>query len=69
VRNEEWLTANGRRSGMANAKAVFIGEIAQLGGVAAMVAGLVMSLHHWPVAVALIGGGTAYVVGKKLRAQ
>jgi len=54
---------------MANAKAVFIGEIAQLGGVAAMVAGLVMSLHHWPVAAALIGGGTAYVVGKKLRAQ
>lgn len=69
MKNEEWLTAKGRRSGMANAKTVFIGEIAQLAGVAAVVAGLVMSLHHWPVAAALLGGGTAYVVGKKLRAQ
>ena len=69
MRNEERLTASVRRSGMANAKTVFIGEIAQLAGVAAVVAGLVMSLHHWPVAAALLGGGTAYVVGKKLRAQ
>ncbi len=69
MRNEEWLTASVRRSGMANAKTVFIGEIAQLAGVAAVVAGLVMSLHHWPVAAALLGGGAAYVVGKMLRAQ
>ncbi len=52
---------------MTNPKAVFVGEIVQLAGVAAVVAGLVMSLHHWPVAAALIGGGTAYVVGRKLR--
>ncbi len=52
---------------MTNPKTVFIGEIVQLSGVASVVAGLVMSLHHWPVAAALIGGGAAYVVGRKLR--
>jgi len=52
---------------MTNPKVVFAGEIAQLAGVVAVVAGLVMSLHHWPVAAALIGGGVAFLVGKKLR--
>ncbi len=41
---------------MANAKAIFIGEITQIAGVAAIVAGVVLSLHHWPAAAALIGG-------------
>jgi hypothetical protein len=54
---------------MPNSKLIFIGEVAQVAGVAAMVAGLVLSLHHWPAAVALIGGGAAFYVGKKLRAQ
>ena len=54
---------------MANAKLIFIGEVTQVAGVAAVVAGVVLSLHHWPAAVALIGGGTAFYVGKKLRAQ
>ena len=54
---------------MANAKLVFIGEVTQISGVAAVVAGLVLSLHHWPAAAALIGGGVAFYVGKKLRAQ
>ena len=54
---------------MANAKAVFIGEVTQIAGVAAMVAGVVLSLHHWPAAAALIGGAVAFYVGKKLRAQ
>ncbi len=54
---------------MPNAKLIFIGEITQVAGVAAMVAGLVLSLHHWPAAAALIGGGTAFYVGKRLRAQ
>ena len=54
---------------MANAKTIFIGEITQLAGVAAIVAGIVLSLHHWPAAAALLGGGCAYLVGKKLRAQ
>lgn len=54
---------------MANLNMQFIGEMAQIGGVAAVVAGLVLSLHHWPAAAALIGGAMAYVVGKKLRGQ
>ena len=54
---------------MANAKTVFIGEIAQIAGVASVVAGVVLSLHHWPAAAALIGGGAAFYVGKKLRGQ
>jgi hypothetical protein len=64
---EESLAREG--STMANAKTIFIGEITQLAGVAAIVAGIVLSLHHWPAAAALLGGGCAYLVGKKLRAQ
>ncbi len=54
---------------MASAKTVFVGEVTQIAGVAAVVAGVVLSMQHWPVAAALIGGGTAFYVGKKLRAQ
>jgi len=54
---------------MVNARLNFIGEVTQIAGVAAVVAGVVLSLHHWPAAVALIGGGAAFYVGKKLRAQ
>jgi hypothetical protein len=54
---------------MANTKLNFIGEVAQIAGAAAVVAGAVLSLHHWPAAVALIGGGAAFYMGKKLRAQ
>ncbi len=54
---------------MSSAKLMFIGEVSQIAGVAAVVAGVVLSLHHWPVAVALVGGGAAFYVGKKLRAQ
>ena len=54
---------------MESAKTVFIGEVTQVAGVAAVVAGVVLSLHHWPTAVALIGGGVAFYIGKKLRAQ
>jgi len=45
----------------------FIGEIAQIAGVVAVVAGVVLSLHHWPAAAALLGGAAAYYIGKKLR--
>jgi Na+-transporting methylmalonyl-CoA/oxaloacetate decarboxylase beta subunit len=58
-----------RGTEMANTKLYFIGEIAQIAGVAAVVAGVVLSLHHWPAAVALIGGAAAFYVGKKLRTQ
>jgi len=54
---------------MPNVKRIFIGEVTQVAGVAAVVAGLVLSLHHWPAAAALISGGAAFYVGKKLRAQ
>ena len=62
------LTSDSREK-MANAKLIFIGEVTQVAGVAAFVAGVVLSLHHWPAAAALIGGGAAFYVGKKLRAQ
>jgi len=52
-----------------NAHIEFIGMIVEIAGVAAVVGGLVLSLHHWPAAAALIGGATAYFVGKKLRAM
>jgi hypothetical protein len=52
-----------------NAHLQFVGMVAEIAGVAAVVGGLVLSLHHWPAAVALLGGATAYAIGKKLRAQ
>jgi hypothetical protein len=52
-----------------NAHLEFIGMIVEIAGVASEVAGVVLSLHHWPAAAALIGGGVAYVIGKKLRAS
>jgi hypothetical protein len=52
---------------MASAKVVFIGEVTQIAGVGAVVAGVVLSLHHWAAAAALIGGIAAFFVGKKLR--
>jgi len=52
---------------MASAKVVFAGEVAQIAGVGAVVLGVVLSMHHWPAAAALIGGIAAFFVGKKLR--
>jgi hypothetical protein len=52
---------------MSNAKVILIGEVTQISGVAAGIVGLVLSLHHWPTALALVGGISAYFVGKKLR--
>jgi tetrahydromethanopterin S-methyltransferase subunit C len=52
-----------------NAHVEFIGMMVQISGVVSAVAGVVLSLHHWPAAAALIGGGVAYVIGKKLRAE
>ncbi len=48
-------------------KQIFIGEITQIAGVGSFIGGLVLSLHHWPAALALIAGAAAYFVGKKLR--
>jgi hypothetical protein len=52
-----------------NARSQFIGIVLEIVGVAAVAGGLILSLHHWPAAAALIGGGTAFFVGKKFRAQ
>lgn len=54
-------------SAMSSPKVIFIGEIVQIAGVASVVGGVVLSLHHWPAAAALIGGLAAYFIGKKLR--
>ena len=54
---------------MPNTKSILIGEVTQITGVAAVVVGVVLSMHHWPAAAALIGGGAAFYVGKKLRGQ
>jgi hypothetical protein len=47
----------------------FIGMVMEIAGIAAMAGGVILSLHHWPAAAALIGGGTAFFLGKKFRAQ
>jgi hypothetical protein len=52
-----------------NAHLEYIGMIVEIAGVASAVAGVVLSLHHWPAAAALIGGGVAYVIGKALRKE
>ena len=52
-----------------NAHLEFIGMVVEIAGVASAVAGVVLRLHHWPAAAALIGGGVAYLIGKKLRAS
>lgn len=52
-----------------NPKLVFAGEIAQIAGVISVVAGVVLTLRHWPAAVALILGAAAFFAGKKLRGQ
>lgn len=51
-----------------NAKLQFIGIVLEIAGVGSVAGGLILSLHHWPAAAALIGGGTAFFVGKKFRA-
>lgn len=53
---------------MTNSKVVFIGEVTQIAGVGAVVLGVVLCLHHWGAAAALIGGISAFFIGKKLRA-
>ena len=53
---------------MANPSKQLIGLFVQVAGVGSVVAGVVLSLHHVPTAVALVAGGAAYYIGKKLRA-
>jgi hypothetical protein len=52
---------------MATAKQQFIGQIVQLAGAVSLAAAMVMSVHDVAIAVTLIGGAVAYLVGRKLR--
>lgn len=52
-----------------NVHAQSIGAILQLSGIAAFAAGAVLSFHHTAIAIAFIGGATAILLGKKLRAS
>jgi len=52
-----------------NPNLAHIGMIVEIAGVASAVAGVVLSLHQWPAAAALIVGGVAYVIGKTLRGE
>jgi hypothetical protein len=49
---------------MTNVKAVFIGEVTQIAGVASMVGGVVLSLRHWPAAVALVADWRRILPGR-----
>jgi hypothetical protein len=53
----------------ANSRVQFIGMVLEIAGIAALAGGVILSLHHWPAAVSLVGGGIAFYVGKKFRAQ
>jgi hypothetical protein len=44
-----------------------IGYIVQLGGIAAVATGAVLSFHHAAIAAAFAGGAAAFYVGKKIR--
>ncbi len=52
---------------MPTANRQFIGQILQLAGVVSLAAAAVMSVHHVAIAVTLIAGAAAYLVGRKLR--
>jgi hypothetical protein len=53
----------------ASARAQKIGQIAELAGVAAFAAGLILSAHHYAIGALFVAGAIAYVAGKKLRAS
>jgi hypothetical protein len=44
-----------------------IGEIVELAGFGALVAGGVLSIHHYAIAACIVGGAAAVYIGKKLR--
>jgi hypothetical protein len=44
-----------------------ISYFVQLGGIAALVLGAVLSVHHAAIAASFLGGATAFYVGEKLR--
>jgi hypothetical protein len=44
-----------------------LGQYVQLGGIAALVVGAILSVHHYAVGLCIIAGATAFYIGKKLR--
>jgi hypothetical protein len=46
-----------------------IGEIVELAGLGAFIAGGILSIHHYAIAACIVGGAAAVYIGKKLRGQ
>jgi hypothetical protein len=44
-----------------------IGYAVQLGGIAALIGGAILSLHHAAIAVCFLSGGAAFYIGEKIR--
>jgi hypothetical protein len=45
-----------------------IGEYVQLAGVGAIIAGAILSVHHYAIGVCIIAGAAAYYIGEKMKA-
>ena len=45
-----------------------IGEYVQLAGIGSIVAGAILSVHHYAIGACIIAGAVAYYVGNKLKA-
>jgi len=52
---------------MRNVQKIFAGEILQILSVGALTFALVLSLHHWPIMLSLIGGFVGFLTGRRLR--
>jgi hypothetical protein len=44
-----------------------VGYFVQLGGIASLVLGVVLSMHHVAIGAAFLGGAAAFYVGEKIR--
>jgi len=43
-----------------------IGQILEIAGIAAFVAGMILSVHHYATGACFAGGAAAYFIGKRL---
>jgi hypothetical protein len=64
---KNWINGLIRRSNSMSASKSTIGYAVQLGGIAALVLGAVLSAHHAAIAAAFLGGAAAFYVGEKIR--
>jgi hypothetical protein len=44
-----------------------IGYFVQLGGIASLTLGVILSMHHVAIGAAFLGGAAAFYVGEKIR--